>query len=216
MKTIHSMLFATIVLCTLSSCGKSDNAMLQQQNNQETRAQQRRMQNANTQTDFAPLAEAEKAGILLMREEEKMAHDTYVSFYRKFGLRVFDNISNSEAKHTEAIGWLIEAHQLNDPLINDFGKFTNETIQQLFDKFIAESVTLTDALKTGAYIEEYDILDLQTLIAKTKNEDILRIYGNLLNGSENHLRAFVRNLAARGIHYQPQLLSEEEYLRITQ
>jgi len=54
-------------------------------------------------SDTATLLPEEVEGLMLMREEEKMAHDVYSSFYDKFGLRVFANIANSESKHMEAV-----------------------------------------------------------------------------------------------------------------
>jgi len=47
-------------------------------------------------------------------------------------------------------------------------------------------------------IEDMDIKDLNELIASTKNEDILIVYNNLLQGSHNHLRAFKKNLDKQG------------------
>ena len=46
----------------------------------------------------------------------------------------------------------------------------------------------------GAAIEEIDILDLQERLAQTDNADIQQVFNNLLNGSYNHLRAFVSTL----------------------
>lgn len=56
------------------------------------------------------------------------------------------------------------------------------------------SQSLADALKVGVAIEEIDILDLQTRLAQTDNADIELVYGNLLKGSHNHLRAFTSTL----------------------
>mgnify|MGYP002683222506 FL=1 len=78
-------------------------------------------------------------------------------------------------------------------------------------KLTAEGNTFLEALKIGAYIEELDIRDLKQLMKETDNEDILATYNPLLQGSENHLRAFVRNLVNRGIEYQPVFLSIEEF-----
>ena len=46
----------------------------------------------------------------------------------------------------------------------------------------------------------------------TDNRDVQRLYENLLEGSENHLRAFVRQIEKRngGIPYAAQYLSQEE------
>ncbi len=69
-----------------------------------------------------------------------------------------------------------------------------------------------EALKVGALIEEIDILDLQNeLNLHVDNKDITLVYSNLLKGSNNHLRAFVKNLSRQGIDYVPQKLSNETY-----
>ena len=48
-----------------------------------------------TITDFPELVSGEEAGILLMREEEKMAHDVYVVLGQTTDLVIFDNIASS-------------------------------------------------------------------------------------------------------------------------
>lgn len=165
-------------------------------------------------SDTATLLPEEVEGLMLMREEEKMAHDVYSSFYDKFGLRVFANIANSESKHMEAVLWLINSYKLTDPASNELGVFENADIQNLYNKFMAEGVNEVEALKIGAFIEEYDIADLEKLISETGNMYIVRVYTNLLNGSKNHLRAFVKNLSSRNVVYQPSILSQTEYAEI--
>jgi len=73
------------------------------------------------------------------------------------------------------------------------------------------SVSIEDALKVGALIEETDIRDLKERLEQTDNEDVKLVFQNLLCGSENHLRAFIRLLKAYGIEYSPQVLSQEEF-----
>jgi len=165
-------------------------------------------------SDTAALLPEEAEGLMLMREEEKMAHDVYSSFYDKFGLRVFANIANSESKHMEAVLWLINSYKLTDPASNELGVFENADIQNLYNKFMAEGVNEVEALKIGAFIEEYDIADLEKLISETGNVYIVRVYTNLLNGSKNHLRAFVKNLSSRNVVYRPSILSQTEYAEI--
>ena len=140
----------------------------------------------------------EAAGLIFMREEEKLARDVYNTLYSKWGMRVFNNIAQSEQRHTDAIKVLIERYKLDDPLANDIpGTFVNEDLQNLYDTLIAKGdSSLVDALLVGALIEEVDILDIQKEIDEhVDNEDIAFVYNNLLNGSCNHLRAFVRNLS---------------------
>ncbi|MCB0067131.1 MAG: DUF2202 domain-containing protein [Caldilineaceae bacterium] len=55
------------------------------------------------------LSEEESAALLFMREEEKLAHDVYVTLGDLWGLPVFDNIASSETKHTEEIRDLLAA-----------------------------------------------------------------------------------------------------------
>jgi tRNA isopentenyl-2-thiomethyl-A-37 hydroxylase MiaE len=71
--------------------------------------------------------------------------------------------------------------------------------------------SLIDALKVGAFIEEYDIADLERLIAATENETIKRVYGNLLRGSKFHIKAFTNVLKVYGETYTPTIISQEEY-----
>ena len=47
-----------------------------------------------------------------------------------------------------------------------------------------------EALKVGIDLETRDIADLRAQIAETTEADAKRVFGNLLNGSENHLKAF--------------------------
>lgn len=157
------------------------------------------------------LTQSEIDGLKLMREEEKMAFDVYDSFYATYGLTTFDRISNSESRHTEAVLALIQHFGLTDPALSEAGKFSNQTIQTLYNQLIASGTSSNAALSTGAYIEEYDIADLKKLISETTNTDIIAVYSNLLKGSENHLRAFVRALKIRGIVYAPQILSSTDF-----
>ncbi|MBK8795548.1 MAG: DUF2202 domain-containing protein [Anaerolineales bacterium] len=143
------------------------------------------------------LSEDERASLLFMREEEKLAHDVYVTLYDQWGLRVFNNIAASEQKHTDAIAALLNAYGLTDPTIgNGVGEFTNPDLQALYDELVAQgSASVTEALKVGVAIEELDITDLEQRIAETDSSDIQRVYSNLLAGSTNHLRAFSSNLS---------------------
>ena len=166
----------------------------------------------STPTVFPDLVSGEETGILQMREEEKMAHDVYIDFYAKWNLPVFQNISTSETTHYNAMLTLITAYKLTDPSTGVAGTFTNPAIGELYAKLVAAgAVSAAEALKTGAYIEEYDILDLEKLIAATENSAIIQIYSNLLRGSRNHLRSFVATLANYNVVYVPQMMTQETF-----
>jgi hypothetical protein len=159
----------------------------------------------------------EIAGLLYMREEEKLAHDVYLALSSQWGLRIFQNIAGSEQTHTDAIKTLLDRYGLSDPAAGKAaGQFADPTLQGLYDQLVAQgSQSLADALKVGATIEEIDILDLQEQIALTTHADIQRVYQNLERGSRNHLRAFVTTLQRQtGETYQPQYLTPEVYQSI--
>ena len=161
--------------------------------------------------DSTILTPSEREGILLMREEEKLAHDVYGFFANQYNIPIFGNIAKSETVHQKMVIELMSRYEIEDPSFDEDGKFHNEELQELYDKLTAQGTTIIEALKIGAYIEELDIRDLKQLMKETDNEDILATYNPLLQGSENHLRAFVRNLVNRGIEYQPVFLSIEEF-----
>lgn len=160
------------------------------------------------------LTTAEADGLLFMREEEKLAHDVYVTLGGQWGLPLFDNIAGSEQTHTNAVLVLLERYGLSDPAVgNGVGVFTNSTLQTLYDQLVAQgSASLTAALTVGATIEDLDIVDLQTRIAQTDKTDIQLVYENLMRGSGNHLRAFTKTLTQQsGVIYQPQYLDQAAY-----
>jgi hypothetical protein len=162
-----------------------------------------------------PLSQDETESILLMREEEKMARDAYLVFYQQWPQPVFTNISKAEQTHMDAVLLLVNKYGLTDPVgTNPVGTFINNNIQDLYNAFIVQgNASYTEALKAGAAIEEVDIRDLQNMLNEDdiNNQDIELVYSNLLKGSRNHLRSFVKVLKNQGITYVPQYLSQSEY-----
>ena len=162
----------------------------------------------------ATLNADEIAGLLFMREEEKLAHDVYGALAATWDLPIFANIARSEQQHTDAVRFVIGQYGLTDPAAgNAPGIFVDPTLQALYNDLVAQgSQSLVAALQVGAIIEETDITDLQTRIAQTNHGDIAQLYANLLHGSSNHLRAYVSTWArATGEEYVPQYLDQESY-----
>lgn len=165
----------------------------------------------------ASISQEEIDGLIFMREEEKLARDVYLYLYHIWGAQVFNNIASSEEAHMEAVLTLIERYGLDDPASGMAqGEFNNPDLQALYDQLIQQgSVSLLDAFKVGAAIEEIDILDLQVQLEHTQKQDLIAVYQNLLAGSANHLAAFSRNITNQiGETYQPQYLTEEAYEEI--
>ena len=168
----------------------------------------------NTALHASGLTQAEVDSLLYMREEEKLAHDVYVTLYQAWGTPVFQNIANSELSHTDAVKNLLDIYGLEDPAVSTpLGVFVNADLQTLYDELIAWGrQSPADALKVGAAIEEIDILDLQQSLKTVTAADVQQVYENLLFGSENHLRAFTSVLAQQtGETYVPQYMDQAAY-----
>jgi len=148
------------------------------------------------------VTEAEAAGLLFMREEEKMARDVYANLYAKYKSPVFGNITKSENAHMLAVLRLITVFKITDNSTNNPGKFTNTHIKDLYQQLITMgNISLIDALKVGVLIEQTDISDLDKELLTVKNSSIKTVYTNLKAGSNAHLKAFIWNLKVQGVVY---------------
>lgn len=175
--------------------------------------------------DERGLSELEVEDLVFMREEEKLAHDVYAELYRYYKedgieLIIFANIATSEQRHMDAMLNLLDKYALDDPAAGlEAGEFENEVLAGLYENLVSDSdanptilgeptsggkVSPEAALTVGAWIEERDMIDILHAIANTSRADIVGVYTNLLCGSREHLRAFVKRLGADT--YQPQLL----------
>jgi hypothetical protein len=194
---------------------------------------------------------AETVHLLFMRAEEKLAHDVYEALGSEFPeYAIFGNIMNSETNHVETMIEKIEQFELMDPnILDEPGEFNAANFGAYFtEKYTAltnvdadpEIPPLLQALLNGALIEELDMHDIiycpEVIVDAvgditdqygcgmeyTDAKALIRSYGNLLDGSESHLRAFVRvietNFSALDYPdfftedglYKAQYLSQEE------
>jgi hypothetical protein len=162
---------------------------------------------------LSALSTAEADSLAFMREEEQLAHDVYAVSATLWSPPVFANISASEATHSAAVKALLDRYQLADPLAGlANGTFKTPAFQSLYSSLVAASrVSLIEALKVGAQIEELDMRDITVQKAAIDNADMLMVYDNLLRGSRNHLRAFLKVLTQQGGTYVPQYISQAEF-----
>ena len=148
------------------------------------------------------LSVAEAEDLVYMREEEKLAHDVYVTFHEQWGLQVFANIAESETTHTETVKALLDKYGLTDLALDQAGAFTNTNLQALYDQLVERGMASSmEALHVGALIEEVDMADLQHAIDNATHDDIITVYENLLKGSRNHLRSYVDVIESYGVVY---------------
>lgn len=161
------------------------------------------------------ISQTEIDSIIWMREEEKLAKDVYTTLGKVWGLNIFTNISTAEQSHTDSVKTLIDRYGLIDPITDEtIGVFQNETFSKLYQELVKQgSISLVEALKVGALIEELDIKDLQERTTTTADIDL--VFQNLERGSRNHLRAFTRQLSQQGETYVPIYISQSEFDEIT-
>jgi len=164
--------------------------------------------------DFA-FDEVELSTLLHMKEEEKLAMDVYTALYAKWGRPVFLNISKAEKTHMNAVIYLLQNYGVDYTQTGIEGEYTIPEFNTLYSELVTRgSVSIAEALKIGALIEEMDIKDLIESIGKVTNENIILVFENLQRGSRNHLRAFNRQLGWLDMNYTPVYLSQSAYDQI--
>jgi hypothetical protein len=131
-----------------------------------------------------------------MLEEEKVARDVYEFLDTKWHMRVFNNIKQSEQRHMDMVENLLNANKVTYKLHDEQGMFYNEDLQTIYNNLIEKGKkSKQDALEVGKMIEVIDIEDLEKAIKNTSKTDISDVYSQLIFASNNHLRAFNRNLS---------------------
>lgn len=157
-------------------------------------------------TTNQPIAEENKAAptlasksteeqLLYLVEEEKLAHDVYTVMYQKYGASIFGNILKSESTHQEMVLALLQVRNIADPSSREVGVFRDKDLQTFYDTLIAQgNKNITEAYKVGVTIEEKDIADISAQLSTAADDDVIAALESLRSGSENHLRAFNRQL----------------------
>lgn len=162
----------------------------------------------------ANLNQADIDALLFMLEEEKLARDTYIFLYDVWNQNIFSNISNSEQSHINAVKTLLDANQVNYTILQE-GKFENQDLQNLYDKFIKDGVaSINAAFIIGATIEDLDIADLDTFISNATSPSLVEVFESLQCGSRNHLRSFNAQLLNYNASYNPQFITQDEFSSI--
>ncbi len=148
-------------------------------------------------------------------EEERVAHDLYAAAFAKWNLRVFANIAGAETRHEAALVQLAATAGLTPP-VAQVGDYVTADLQRLHDQLIAlVNESEMGALRAGALVEETDIADLRRQAGRATDDGSRAMLANLERASAHHLAAFVRNLAARGVTYQPQVLAADDFATLT-
>jgi len=142
------------------------------------------------------------ATLQYMRQEEKLAHDVYQLFGAMYeglqpGAKIFDRITDSEQRHTDAVVRLLDAYGLVDEAAGLApGEFADPELQEFYATLVSiGEAGYDEALGVGVLIEQKDITDIVAAIELSiAYPDIVKVYTNLLAASGNHLEAFMKVL----------------------
>lgn len=204
-------MLSAMLLFTVASCGKDDAPAKKGNDNNDINLVN--LQAQITSLPIEPLSIAESGTLSFMREEEKLARDVYIVLYNKWGVNIFTNISNSEQTHMDAILMLLNKYSLTDPVGSDaVGIFSNTTLQNLYSQLVAQgNISVLEAYRVGATIEDLDIFDLKNALLNNDNQDIKLVYDMLTKGSRNHMRSFYKNILNVSGTFKPQYITQAEF-----
>jgi len=143
------------------------------------------------------LTEEQKDTLFFIFQEEKVARDVYITLGKLYPEEsTFANIQLSEQEHILSVQVLCERYGIDTSMVDlsleeDYiGQFELLAMQELYNQCVAMGQeSLLDALKVGRLIEETDIEDLENA-AEGMPADVVRVFGDLKEGSLNHLDAF--------------------------
>ena len=136
---------------------------------------------------MSTLDESEIAALNAALDDEYHAWTTYDQVIRDFGLvRPFSNIRDAEARHIDALLGLFERYGVPVPANPWPGR-------------VERYPTLHDACIAAVAAEMANAALYGRLLASTTRPDILAVFGNLQEASQQrHLRAFQRCVERRG------------------
>ena len=138
------------------------------------------------------LTDDQRAELVFMVQEEKLALDLYTAFGAEHDVRPFTRIAGAEARHMDAVRTLLGTYGIDDPTIGlDAGEFVDPALTSMYDTLLAQGMTSVDqALAVGRAVEADDVAALGEAAAGLTAEDVAHVYARLLAGSERHLTAF--------------------------
>ncbi|WP_051215348.1 DUF2202 domain-containing protein [Granulicoccus phenolivorans] len=157
----------------------------------------------------SPLSDAEKADLLRMADEERMAKDLYTTLAQTYpDATTFSRIATSEQRHEERVMALLDRYGLTHPS-STAGTYDNAEVQKLYNSWLEQGRSSESAAyQVGVDLETADIADLRTAIDTSDNADLDQVYGHLLTASEQHQKAFAAGpggTAALGPNGQGQM-----------
>jgi hypothetical protein len=156
-------------------------------------------------------ASAGEADLVRLYEEEALAHDLYVELGKIHpGIMPFQNIPSAESRHREIMAGILEKEGIALPKAPKGKRFVTKDLNKIFKKWLREGRSSElAACRVGVRLEEFDISDLRQ--AQEDSPKYKKSFAALEAASNNHLRAFHRNLSSRGGTYAPESLPAKDF-----
>jgi hypothetical protein len=164
------------------------------------------------------LSTAETNALIVVHENQKLSLFVYDSLYAIWGINPFGNIRSAESQHVNFLNDVAGNYALeletNEPG-NSVATFTTPQAETIYQESISKgSLSVVDALKMGARLEEMSLQVLHNAKAVTIKSDLLHTFDILAMGSKNNLQAFNRRLKMYGITYEPGFLEQKDFRNI--
>ncbi len=147
------------------------------------------------------LTDEQRGKLFFIYQEEKVARDVYTVLGEQYeDESTFASIKLSEQRHIDAARGLCEKYGVDISEVDEgsIGNFKIDVLDELYESCVSiGQESITDALLMGKRIEDIDIEDLKHAMSDEFGmpDDVIRVYGNLLEGSFNHLEAFEAAIA---------------------
>lgn len=149
-------------------------------------------------SDSLQMTEEQKATLLYIYQEEKVARDVYIYLGDLYPAEnTFAYIQLSEQRHMDVVEELCLTYDVDITGVDEdaIGVFILPELQALYDQLIIDgSVSLLDALRVGVLIEETDITDLEEASVGMPI-DVVNVFENIKEGSLSHLDAFTYSIS---------------------
>ncbi len=143
------------------------------------------------------LTDAQRAILVQMVEEEKLALDLYTAFSTQYATPVWSNIARSESTHLAAVRALLAKYGIADPTITlAAGDYATPAVDAMYATLLAQGqASESAAWAVGRAVELDDIAKLDAAAAGVTATDVTTVYASLRAASVSHLAAFDRQLA---------------------
>ncbi len=102
-KISFSLVFLISSFLFITSCSSEDENILTEETSLTGFRVAEVLNEIQRTADIFVATNSDTAGLLYMREEEKLARDVYDYLYEKWNAIIFDNISNSEQIHMDRV-----------------------------------------------------------------------------------------------------------------